>query len=359
MDRPERSAPIRGWAKRLAARIDRWAERTPWAEKVAFLVFVVVLGILSAIAIPQFAIPRTRRNEAYLLSMQRQLTALASLQRSHYAQTRTFASDLIPTLPEGGIESGVSITITEASRVRWEAFATHARMQEWCRISGDTLRTLGPICGRGPVLAVVPPSNAVDSSVQQLPWAGSAFNTPETMLLDQTEVVVFVLDPTKVPRVSPMGVRLPPAEAESLIATVVEVAGPAVPVETRPLRYAERMVARLEGQAFEITPAGDQLQAVSGTEVTEWTWEVTPRRTGRQILQLTVDALLLVAGRETPKRFRVLRKEIVVRVHWPRAIAGFVVDNWQWFAGGSAATMLTLIATWWRRRRRRPIGFRG
>ncbi len=326
------------------------------------LIVVVVIGILSAIAIPKFASPVPGRRERRLAdAMIRELSGVTVLQSDYYGARHRFAASIIAldsvrppvatTAPPGEYAPAM---IVGGSDTNWSAVATDPKSVQWCAVRGDTLSTTSPICSREALLAVGAPVNAVDSAVQRLPWAGTAFNAPAKMTKDRREVFALVLDPRRTPNVWPDAVELPSVQAESLVATVVQLAGPEIPVEARPIRYAPRMAARLEGQAFDITPGGDQVQAVGGREETVWTWEVTPRQRGRQILQLTVDALLDVGGHETPKRFRVLRKEIVVRVDWPRAIAAFIGGNWQWFLGGGGAMAIAARAFIWLRRRRRP-----
>lgn len=330
---------------------------------VELLIVVVIIGILAAIAVPKFAGPRAARRQGDLVfAMSRELSSVAERQQIYYGARSRFAPSILAfDSMRGPGDSSPPLAfsfsrIVEGSKGSWSAIATHPQAAQWCAIRGDTVATSGPVCSADTLLAIAQPLNAVDSAVQRLPWAGSAFSTPEKMTRDRREVIALVLDPRRKPQLLPGAVVLPATQAESLAATVVRLAGPEIPVEARPIRYAPRMVARLEGQAFEITPEGDQVQAVGGTEETAWTWEVTPRRKGRQILQLTVDALLDIDSRETPKRFRVLRKEIMVRVHWPRAIAAFLGGNWQWFLGGGGALALgaRAFAWWWRRRRPKP-----
>lgn len=117
------------------------------------------------------------------------------------------------------------------------------------------------------------------------------------------------------------------------------------------------MIATLSGgEAFDISPSGPQQQFVSRQRVTAWTWEVTPKTPGTQILMLTFDVALTVDGREGIRKIRTLTQEIQIQVAWAdRLKDGFerlkaTVDGlaWLWI------TILVPAGLWvWRQIRRR------
>jgi hypothetical protein len=91
------------------------------------------------------------------------------------------------------------------------------------------------------------------------------------------------------------------------------------------------MSARLTGSGFDVVPVTDERQVV-GSGTTMWVWHVTPRQSGRNVLQLVVAVHIIVKGfGDAPSDYTVFQREIEVRVDWPRRIGGFLADNWQWF----------------------------
>ena len=99
--------------------------RTPvWPDRQGFtlvelLVVLVVIGILAAIAVPQFTKVRER---AYYATLQADIRSLAAQQELHYATKYSYTN----TLSDLGFvtSQGVTVSVT-ASASGWSATATH------------------------------------------------------------------------------------------------------------------------------------------------------------------------------------------------------------------------------------------
>lgn len=169
----------------------------------------------------------------------------------------------------------------------------------------------------------------LDSVLQALDRGNIAYNPPGVLRVGSRAVVRLVLSPGEAP--------------------AVLVDGDTAMVRRRAdVPVAERMEAVLAGSAFEITPLGSAVQAVSAVTPTEWSWEVVAREAGEaQPLTLTMSLLLEVAGSDSRRRVTAVTDHVVVSVPWNRRVAGFFGQNWQWLW----ATLLVPGAAWLARRR--------
>ena len=87
---------------------------------IELLIVVVIIGILAAIAIPQFSQVRER---AYRSSMMSDLKNLAVQQEVYHNDNFTYASD--PADLGFAQSEGVTVTVNEATGDGWAATATH------------------------------------------------------------------------------------------------------------------------------------------------------------------------------------------------------------------------------------------
>ncbi|ASG21647.1 MULTISPECIES: hypothetical protein [Nitrospirillum] len=140
----------------------------------------------------------------------------------------------------------------------------------------------------------------VDDVLKTLAPANVAFNTPDRARLGQALVIT-----------AKISTRLPTNELQVLIE------GPgSVAVGT--LQVSSRMSATLSGGAFDVTPAGPQEQWMSDNQVTTWTWTVTPKVAGPQMLILSFDALISIDGQQAPRTLNTFARQVMVEVGWPR-----------------------------------------
>lgn len=154
--------------------------------------------------------------------------------------------------------------------------------------------------------------NAIDETLSKLPLGNIAFNVPRAMNIDTTTMIQLAL-----------GLKTSVDKLKEMIAATGEKVGANI-------RIADRMEARLSGQGFSITAITPETQAISGTDITKWEWEVTPKREGVQRLHLTLSVLLNVDGASTGRAVRTFDRDIDIQVTLKQRVSAFLVNNWQW-----------------------------
>jgi hypothetical protein len=92
------------------------------------------------------------------------------------------------------------------------------------------------------------------------------------------------------------------------------------------IRLTPRMTASVAGFGFEIAPKDGQLQAVSGTETTTWSWEVKALESGLHTLTFTLSGLLAIEDKEVTRNFYQYQQKVEVEV----SPANFLQQYWQW-----------------------------
>jgi hypothetical protein len=92
-------------------------------------------------------------------------------------------------------------------------------------------------------------------------------------------------------------------------------------VEVVTLRISDRMVATLSGgTAFDVSPNTPAEQWVSKNETTSWSWLVTPKTVGEQLLILSFDAVISIDGKDDKRSIMTLKRAIDVDVGWPETL---------------------------------------
>ena len=175
----------------------------------------------------------------------------------------------------------------------------------------------------------------IDKVLASLPMGNMAFNVPAAVEIGQTFSVRLILSPTKsIAQIQEeLDRSLPPRQSH----------------ESAQVRLTSQMEARMTGQNFEIVEVTPEILAVSGSEDTQWTWDVTPKQGGPQQLHLTVSAILYLNGQSTPRVVNEFDRKINVNVGFGYRVSSFIGDNWQWLW----ATLLVPAVGWlWRRRKK-------
>jgi hypothetical protein len=95
------------------------------------------------------------------------------------------------------------------------------------------------------------------------------------------------------------------------------------------VKLTPRMIATVTGFGFEIAPKDGQVQAVSDTEATTWTWQVKAVDPGIRKLAFTLSGTLTVEGKEVPRDFFYYQQDVNVDVAGFNPWA-FLEQNWQW-----------------------------
>ncbi len=90
---------------------------------IELLIVVVIIGILAAIAIPQFS---STKEKAYVASMKADLRNLATAQEAYFAENPTGYASGTGDLSDYNTSEGVTVTIQSSSQSGWSATAEHA-----------------------------------------------------------------------------------------------------------------------------------------------------------------------------------------------------------------------------------------
>ncbi len=123
-------------------------------------------------------------------------------------------------------------------------------------------------------------------------------------------------------------------------------------VEGHAIRIAPMMQAHLAGGAFEITPITAEEQPISGTETTEWKWEIKPKQFGKLPLHLAVNAMVTLDGREVTRTLRTFDETVVVNVSWTQSALAFVDEHIEWVLTGVLVPLVGWLVARWRKMKR-------
>jgi hypothetical protein len=112
-------------------------------------------------------------------------------------------------------------------------------------------------------------------------------------------------------------------------------------VEVESIPVTMKMTAKLEYDEAEFKVIPREAVEKVLLEMVEWTWRVTPLKTGTRHLNLRLTGQLkLPDGSEGPLDVPVKEATITVRVNAPYLIKEFVAQNWQWIIGGPVGLLV-------------------
>ncbi len=178
-----------------------------------------------------------------------------------------------------------------------------------------------------------PQKRTVDEIRQDLIEGNIAFNKPKDMLLEESREIKLVVSPT-----------LPVERLKGLLAKPSEA-------QTREVPLSDYMEATLYGDNFTIANA-TQRKLVSNSGHTEWVWDVTPTKPGKQKLRLVLNALVTYDDGEKPLEIETFNEFIEVNVtpiQRLSAVATTISGHLQWIV----PSLLIPLALWlWNRRSR-------
>ncbi len=182
------------------------------------------------------------------------------------------------------------------------------------------------------------PYASIEAVLQNAQMGSVAYNAPQEMQVGGTRTVQLLVQPLVTP--------------EELMARITAEAGDVVGAG---LLVTPKMKAELRSvrdpEAFGITPLHDDpVQVITEGEPTEWKWYLTPKKSGRQLLLVTVYRLIEYQGEAS---WRVEKSyEAEIRVHitageWLKRL------DWKWLAG-MLITLVLIPALWkWVDRKRK------
>ncbi len=176
------------------------------------------------------------------------------------------------------------------------------------------------------------PLASANQAIAKLGWQEMAYSAPEHMEIGSTSVVTVKLGGDKTF-----------AELTSLLERTGQTGGQKVEV-------SDRMDAHLTGSGFEITPVTpEESQLVSSTRVTTWQWQVKATDYGAQALHLSLNARLIVDGKDTVTSVKTFEREILVQVTSAAGRLAFVERYWAIIATLLTAIIIPLVVFVWKR----------
>jgi hypothetical protein len=178
----------------------------------------------------------------------------------------------------------------------------------------------------------------IDAALRQQITGSIAYNKPETMNLGETTTLELLLNPT--------------VSAEVLGTQVTEPGR----VQTATIEITPQMKAELISplvEAFTIQPIQDEVQLVSASQTTRWSWSVTARQSGTQKLVLVVSRLVKFEGQDYWREVETYTADIQIVVPFARRISSL---DWKWIVSIIIA-LASLPFFWgWAARRRKKSG---
>jgi prepilin-type N-terminal cleavage/methylation domain-containing protein len=111
---------------------------------IELLIVVVIIGLLSAIAIPKFA---NTKSKAVVSAMRSDLRNLASVQETYWTLNQTYYAGVIPDLANFDFSpsQGVTITVVAADAAGWSATAAAPGLTpQTCAIFYGTTPPIAP-----------------------------------------------------------------------------------------------------------------------------------------------------------------------------------------------------------------------
>lgn len=152
----------------------------------------------------------------------------------------------------------------------------------------------------------------VDQALHQQISGSIAYNRPDSMDLGQTATIELLLHPSL---------------SEGELSTQVSEPGS---VQTATIEITPQMKAVLLSplpEAFSIQPFQEEVQLISATETTHWSWAVTARKSGTQRLVLVVSRLVKYEGLDYWREVETYRADIQITVPLSQRITSV---DWKW-----------------------------
>ena len=97
---------------------------------IELLIVVVIIGILAAFAIPNFA---NTKQKAYVAEMKSDLKNLATAEEAFFYDSTFYTSNLA-ALNNFSASPGVTLTVVEATAQGWSAQTVHSQTSRFCTL---------------------------------------------------------------------------------------------------------------------------------------------------------------------------------------------------------------------------------
>jgi hypothetical protein len=172
----------------------------------------------------------------------------------------------------------------------------------------------------------------VDELLNALADANIAFNTPESMMQDETTEILLILSP-----------KLTADEVKEMVEE--ELGESEQNIEVAEIKTSTWMEAKLVGstRVFEIIEKSSALQAISFEDETRWEWAVTALEDGTHSLDLTLTAFISFDETEIPRTIKTYHRTIMVEVTATKKVIQFIQENIFWLI---SIVAIILIGLW-------------
>jgi tetratricopeptide (TPR) repeat protein len=168
-----------------------------------------------------------------------------------------------------------------------------------------------------PAPAAPAPYDELDHVLASMRTTPIAYDPPAVMSVGETRLLTLVMSPSS---------------SVDAIEKTLRARGAADP-QGETVRYAPRMEAHLAGAGFKIDGVTPDTQAVSASAPTEWRWQITAEKEGVQALELSLNALVTIAGGDTEYAVKTFDRPIHVQVTPGAKVKAFVSEHVEWLFG--------------------------
>lgn len=139
-------------------------------------------------------------------------------------------------------------------------------------------------------------NSSLDEELDNLSKGTIAFNTPQNIKYKSTSTIHLVLSPK---------------EKDIAVAKLVESSGVVV---TEEVQFSKFLEARLEGKNFEIEATTATRQPISLKDTTQWRWQITPLKAGKESLFLNIYAVVNIDGEKHERLLKTFTREMLISI---------------------------------------------
>lgn len=121
-------------------------------------------------------------------------------------------------------------------------------------------------------------------------------------------------------------------------------------IDSGETKWANVMEASLAGGDFIIDPSVPLRKTLSPTEVGKWSWVITPKHPGKNLLLSLAAKAILPENIAPPYEVILLHKEIDVEVTLWWLFDHYFDKYWKWLLAGLSGLITGIFSWWWKAR---------
>lgn len=99
---------------------------------------------------------------------------------------------------------------------------------------------------------------------------------------------------------------------------------------SKKIQVSKIVTAKITAPDFDVTLITPEEQVLSFNKPTEWLWTLSPKSSGKFEVNLSVNAVININGRETSHHLKTFEKTIVVEITTQQIVKNWIAKNWQW-----------------------------